>query len=317
MNKLFAILIAALFCLTLTVPALAEEEIYHVGICQLVQHSALDNAAKGFKDALSGLLGDRVVFHEQNASGDVGTCIAVVNSLIAEEVDLIVANSTPALQAAHVSTGEIPILGVSITDYAAALDYDTWNGVTGINISGTSDLAPLDGQTGLIAEMFPEADEVGLLYCSSEANAIYQIGIMKDYLTEMGYACTEYAFTDTNDVTPVAQTACAASDVVFVATDNTVAACAEAVRNAVEIERTAIIGGDEGICFGCGVATICANYYDLGYTTGEMAYEVLVNGADVADMPIRFASEFSKVYNPEMAEYLGIAAPEGYTPIGG
>ena len=316
MKKLIAILLTALICLTLTCPALAEEEVYKIGVCQLVEHVALDDATQGFKDALTELLGDKVDIDVQKASGDSAICITIVNGFIAEDVDLILANATPALQAAQAGTDQIPILGTSVTDYGTALGIEDWTGVTGTNISGTSDLAPLDGQAALIQELFPDAKEVGLLYCTAEAKSVYQVEAIEKYLTEMGYNCTPYGFTDSNDVASVAQNACMNSDVLFTPTDNTVASCTEAIRNVVEIEGKAIIGGDEGICAGCGVATICINYYDIGYAAGEMAYEILVNGADVSTMPVEFAPAFEKVCNAELAEMLGVAIPEGYTVIG-
>ncbi|MBP3411281.1 MAG: ABC transporter substrate-binding protein [Clostridia bacterium] len=315
MKKILAMLIALM--LVLAVPTLAEEASYNVGICQLVQHVALDDATQGFMDALTAKLGDKVTFNLQNASGDSATCVTIMNSLIAEEVDLIMANATPALQAAQAGTGDIPILGTSVTDYASALDIADWAGVTGINISGTSDLAPLDGQAALLQELFPEAKEVGLLYCTAEANSVYQVETIEGYLNAAGYNCTMYGFTDSNDVASVVQSACANSDVLYAPTDNTVASCTEAIRNVVDTEKKAIVGGDEGICAGCGVATICINYYDLGYATGEMAYEILVNGADVSAMPVEFSPNPIKVYNPEICEYLGITVPEGYQAIGG
>ena len=313
MKKILAMLIALM--MILTVSAIAEETSYNIGICQLVQHVALDDATQGFMDALTAKLGDKVSFDLQNASGDSATCVTIINSLIAEEVDLILANATPALQAAQAGTGDIPILGTSVTDYASALDIADWAGTTGINISGTSDLAPLDGQAALIQELFPDAKEVGLVYCTAEANSVYQVETIEGYLTEMGYNCTMYGFTDSNDVSSVVQSACANSDVLYAPTDNTVASCTEAIRNVVETEKKAIVGGDEGICSGCGVATICINYYDLGYATGEMAYEILVNGADISTMPVEFSPNPIKVYNAEMCQYLGITIPEGYQAI--
>jgi len=316
MKKMIAILTAALICLsTLLLPAIAEET-YTVGVCQLVQHVALDSATQGFVDALTEKLGDRVTIDIQNASGDSTTCITIVNSFVASEVDLIMANATPALQAAQAGTGDIPILGTSVTDYATALDISDWTGTTGMNISGTSDLAPLDGQAVLLQELFPNAKKVGLIYCTAEANSVYQVQTIEQHLTEMGYECEFYGFTDSNDVSSVVQNACANSDVLYAPTDNTVASCTEAIRNVVETEGKAIVGGDEGICAGCGVATICIDYYDIGYATGLMAYEILVNGADVSTMPVEFAPEFDKVYNAEMCDLLGVALPEGYTAIG-
>ncbi len=317
MKKLLSILICAMLCLTATLPAMAEEETYTVGICQLVQHDALDAATQGFRDALTELLGDRVTFDEQNASGDSATCITIINSFIAEDVDLIMANATAALQAAQAGTGDIPILGTSVTDYGTALGIDDWTGTSGTNISGTSDLAPLDQQAAMIQELFPDAKEVGLLYCSAEPNSVYQIDVITGYLTEMGYNCTEYAFTDSNDVASVATNACAASDVLYIPTDNTAASCTEAIRNVVEPAGVPVVAGEQGICSGCGVATLSISYYDLGYATGEMAYEILVNGADVSTMPVEFAPSVTKMYNAELCEILGVTVPDDYTAIEG
>ena len=314
MKKMIAILLAVMICLT-AVPAFAAET-YNVGICQLVQHEALDAATKGFRDALAAKLGDAVSFNEQNASGDSANCITIINTFLADEVDLIMANATPALQAAQADTGDIPILGTSITDYGSALDIDNWTGTTGMNISGTSDLAPLDGQAAMIKELFPEAKEIGLLYCSAEANSAYQVEVITQYLTEMGFNCTNFAFADSNDVASVAENACASSDVIYIPTDNTAASCTEAIRNVVEPAGVPVIAGEEGLCSGCGVATLSINYYDIGYATGEMAYEILVNGANIAEMPVQFAPVFTKKYNAELCQILNVAIPADYVAIG-
>ena len=291
------------------------EDTYTVGVSQLVKHVALDAATQGFQDALTDKLGDAVQFDVQNASGDSNTCSTIVNTFISNGVDLIMANATPALQAAVAATGDIPILGTSVTDYATALDIDDWSGATGMNVSGTSDLAPLDQQADMLHELFPDAKKVGLLYCSAEPNSKYQIDVIKTYLEKYGYECTEFTFADSNDVASVAQNAVDNSDVLYIPTDNTAASCTEAIRNVVEPAKMPVIAGEEGLCSGCGVATLSISYYDLGYTTGEMAYEVLVNGADVSTMDVRFAPNVVKEYNAEMCELLGIEIPEGYVAI--
>ena len=311
MKKLLAILLVSVLCLS----ACAMAEGYTVGVCQLVQHVALDAATAGFQDALKEKLGDRVTFDVQNASGDSSTCSTIINNFVSGNVDLIMANATPALQAAVAATADIPILGTSVTDYATALDMDGWNGSTGINVSGTSDLAPLQQQADMLHELFPDAKKVGLLYCSAEPNSKYQADVITECLTALGYECTEYTFADSNDVASVAQNACDGSDVLYIPTDNTAASCTEAIRNVVEPAKKPVIAGEEGICAGCGVATLSISYYDLGWTTGEMAYEVLVNGADVAAMDVRFAPNVTKEYNAEMCTLLGVQIPEDYTAI--
>ena len=312
MKKMLAILVVAVLCLGMT--AIAEGT-YTVGVCQLVQHPALDAATQGFQDALTEKAGDSVTFDVQNASGDSNTCSTIVNGFVADNVDLIMANATPALQAAVAATGDIPILGTSVTDYATALDIDDWTGATGINVSGTSDLAPLDEQAAMLNELFPDAKVVGLLYCSAEPNSKYQVDVITGYLTELGYECVEYTFADTNDVASVAQSACDGSDVIYIPTDNTAASCTEAIRNVVEPAQKPVIAGEEGICKGCGVATLSISYYDLGYATGEMAYEVLVNGADIATLNVAFAPNVTKEYNAELCDLLGVTVPEDYAAI--
>ncbi|MBR4577821.1 MAG: ABC transporter substrate-binding protein [Clostridia bacterium] len=315
MKKILALLAAAVLALCLCGTAAAEGTTYTVGICQLVQHVALDAATQGFQDALKAKLGDAVTFDVQNASGDSNTCSTIVNSFVSNSVNLIMANATPALQAAVAATGDIPILGTSVTDYATALELDNWSGATGINVSGTSDLAPLEQQAAMLQELFPQAKSVGLLYCSAEPNSKYQADAIRGYLEEMGFGCTDFTFADSNDVASVAQNACDASDVLYIPTDNTAASCTEAIRNVVEPACIPVIAGEEGICRGCGVATLSISYYDLGYATGEMAYEILVNGADIATLPVRFAPNVTREYNAELCGLLGITVPEGYVAI--
>ena len=285
-----------------------------VGICQLVQHEALDAATQGFKDALTEKIPD-IEFDEQNAAGDAATCVTITSKFAADGVDLILANATAPLQAAVSATADIPILGTSITDYATALGMTDWTGTTGYNVSGTSDLAPLDGQAEMIKELFSDAKNVGLLYCSAEANSIYQINVIRGYLEEMGYTCTEFAFTDSNDVASVTQSAADASDVIYIPTDNTAAAYTETIANVVIPANVPVVAGEEGICRGCGVATLTIDYYDLGYKTGEMAYEILENGADITTMPVESAPQFTKKYNAANVEALGLTIPEDYVAI--
>lgn len=291
------------------------DRVYTVGISQLVQHVALDAATQGFKDALTEKLGDKVKFEEHNASGDIPTTSVIANQLVSANVDLIMANATPSLQAAQTATSTIPILGTSVTDYATALDISDWTGKTGTNVSGTSDLAPLEQQAAVIQELFPEAKNVGILYCSGEPNSKYQSTVITGYLTEMGYSVKEYTFTDSNDLQTVTVTAAADSDVIYVPTDNTVASNTEIIKNVTVPAGVPVVAGEEGICSGTGVATLSISYYDLGYQTGLMAYEVLVEGANPADMDVRFAPSTVKKYNAEIAEALGVTIPSGYEII--
>ena len=315
MKKILAVLLAVLLLASMTACAGSGSGKYTVGICQLVQHDALDAATKGFKDALTEALGDKVVFDEQNASGEPASCTTIVNGFVSSKVDLIMANATPALQAAAAATDSIPILGTSVTDYASALEIDGWTGTVGGNISGTSDLAPLSEQAAMIPELCPDAKTVGIVYCSAEANSQYQVDVITGYLTEMGLTVTPYAFTDTNDVASVTQTACDNSDVLYIPTDNTAASNTEAIANVVLPSKVPVFAGESGICAGCGVATLSISYYDLGYATGKMAAKVLTGEAKVGEMPVEFAPQVTKMYNPDNCAALGITIPDGYEPL--
>ena len=295
--------------------AAAEDATYTVGICQLVQHEALDAATQGFKDALTEELGDKVTFDEQNAQGDSNTCSTIVNGFVSNNVDLILANATPALQAAAAGTNEIPILGTSVTEYGVALEIDGFSGTVGGNISGTSDLAPLDGQADMLEELFPDAKTVGLLYCSAEANSQYQVDTIKTFLEEKGYSCEYYAFSDSNDLSAVVTEAANTVDVIYVPTDNTAASNTEIINNICQPAGVPVVAGEEGICAGCGVATLSISYYDLGVATGKMAAKILTGEADISTMPIEYAPNFTKKYNAANCEALGIKIPEGYEAI--
>ena len=317
-RKALAITLAAVMAMgTCAVTASAADgDKYTIGICQLVQHEALDAATQGFKQALTEEFGDVVQFDEQNAQGDSNTCSTIINSFVSEGTDLILANATASLQAAAAGTSDIPILGTAVTEYGVALGIDDFDGTVGGNISGTSDLAPLDEQADMLHELFPDAKNVGLLYCSAEANSQYQVDTVKAELEKLGYTCEYYAFSDSNDLSSVATTATDASDVIYVPTDNTVASNTEIINNICLPAKVPVITGEEGICSGCGVATLSISYYDLGVTTGKMAVKILKDGEDISTMPIEYAPNFTKEYNKDICEELGIEVPDDYVAIG-
>lgn len=288
---------------------------YTVGICQLVQHDALDAATEGFKKALTDEFGDDVKFDEQNAQNDSNTCSTIINSFVSNGVDLILANATPALQAAAAGTDTIPVLGTSVTEYGVALQLKDFNGTVGGNISGTSDLAPLDGQADMLQELFPNAKKVGLLYCSAEPNSKYQVDTIKANLEKKGYSCEYYAFSDSNDLSSVTTSAAQASDVIYLPTDNTVASNTGIINNICLPAKVPVVSGEEGICKGCGVATLSISYYDLGYTTGQMAVKILKGKSDISDMPIEYAPNTTKKYNKAICDELGIKVPDDYVAI--
>lgn len=316
MKKLFSVLLAVSMVVSLAACGqTAKNDTYTVGICQLVQHEALDAATKGFKDALTEELGDKVKFEEQNASGDSNACSTIINGFVSKNVDLIMANATPALQAASAGTSTIPILGTSVTEYGVALELDNFNGVVGGNISGTSDLAPLDKQAELLLSIFPDAKNVGLLYCSAEPNSIYQVKVVKEYLEGKGVTCKEFSFSDTNDIAAVTTSACKFSDVIYLPTDNQVAASTGIIDGICRPAKIPVISGEEGICAGCGVATLSISYYELGRKTGLMAAKILRDGEDISKMPIEYDENYKKKYNKEICDELGIKLPDDFEEI--
>ena len=314
-KKLLALLLAAALCLALAACGEKDDEAkYVVGICQLQAHDALDAATQGFIDALNEALPGQVKF-ETKVAGETANCPTVINGFVSKRVDLILANATPALTAAASATDSIPILGTSITAYGVALDLDDFSGTVGGNISGTSDLADLAAQADMIGAWFPQAKKVGLLFCSGEPNSRYQVEEVAAYLAQKGMETKEFSFTDTNDVTSVTQAAAEWADVIYIPTDNTAASNSEAIANVVLSAGTPVIAGEEGICTGCGVATLSISYYDLGVTTGKMAARILTGEADISEMPIEFTTATAK-YNADVCAQLGITPLAGYTAIG-
>ena len=316
MKKVFALALSAVLAAGMAAPVMAEEaQTYNVGVCQLVQHVALDAATQGFCDVLTEEFGDAVTIDVQNAAGDSGTATQICTNLVSEKVDLILANATPALQSAAAATADIPILGTSITEYGVALDIDDFNGTVGGNISGTSDLAPLDQQAAMFDELLPELTKIGIVYCSAEPNSKYQADVVKAALEEAGKTVTVYTFSDSNDVTSVTGQACDDNEALYIPTDNTAASCTEAINNVAKPAGVPIIAGEEGLMKGCGIATLSINYYDLGRTTGEMAVKILKGEANISEMPIEYFQNPVKEYNPELCEALGITVPEDYVAV--
>ena len=321
MKKILSVILAIVLCIgcCLTLASCSDnksEAKYKVGIVQLVEHVALDAATDGFKQAIIDELGeDAVDFDFQNGQNDPNTCSTIANQFVSNKVDLIMANATPALQAAAAATGDIPILGTSVTEYGVALEIKDFNGTVGGNISGTSDLAPLDKQAAMITEWCPDAKTAGLLYCSKEANSQYQVDVVKAELEKAGLTVTLYPFSDSNDLAQICTTAADNSDVIYVPTDNTVAENTGIIDNICEPKKVPVIAGEEGICSGCGIATLSISYYDLGYTTGKMAAQILKGEADVSTMAIGYAETQTPKYNKQNCDALGITPLEGYVAI--
>ncbi len=315
--------VPALFLALLLLPALiscspATSKSYRVGIVQLAAHDALDSATQGFQDGLNDQLPGQVEYDLQNAANDPAVCATIANDFVSAKVDLILANATPALQAAASATDGTPILGTSVSEYGVALGVENFAGTVGANVSGTSDLAPLDQQAKMLLDWLPDAKQVGILYCSREANSLYQVETVQQYLEELGYTCTQYAFTDSNDLSAVCQYAAAHSEVLYIPTDNTCASNALLIYNLCRPAGVPVFTGDEGTCKGCGVATLTIDYYDIGYVTGKMAAKILTGEAQAGDMPIQYAPRVTPKYNRAVCEELGLTPPtDDYVPIAG
>lgn len=291
-----------------------EDGKYHIGICQWEVHSALDEATRGFQEALTDKLGDAVVFDVEIAQGSTSNCQSILNGFVSEDVNLIMANATSALMAASQATNTIPIVATSITDYGTALNMREWKGASGINVTGTSDLAPIESQADMICELVPDAEKVGILYCSTETNSIFQAQVMGSVLTAKGIAFETYTIADKEELEKTAKRAASACDVIYIPTDNTIASQADLLKSILISEKVPMIAGEEGLCE-AGIAALSISYYDIGYTAGEMAYEILEEGKNPGEIEVRYAENVTKKYNPENCEMLGITVPDDYEPL--
>ena len=289
-----------------TAEATAETgKTFHVGVIQLVEHPALDAATKGFEEGLEAALaadGYSVEFDYQNAQGEQANCATIATKFVNDNDDLIMANATPALQAVAAATGDIPIVGTSITDYKSA-GVIKENDAPGTNVTGASDLAPVDEQIKLLQKVAPNAQQVAILYCSSEANSAFQVGLAKEALDAAGIAYKEFTVADSNELQSVVSNAISSCDCFYIPTDNTIADNISIVKNATIPEKIPVICGEENMCKNGGLATLSISYYDLGVAAGKQAYDILVKGSSPATMPITFVSEgITAEYNPEVAE---------------
>ncbi len=277
---------------------------FHVGVIQLVEHPALDAATKGFEEGLEAALaadGYAVEFDYQNAQGEQANCATIATKFVNDNDDLIMANATPALQAVAAATGDIPIVGTSITDYKSA-GVIKENDAPGTNVTGASDLAPVDEQIKLLQKVAPNTQQVAILYCSSEANSAFQVDLAKEALDAAGIAYKEFTVADSNELQSVVSNAITSCDCFYIPTDNTIADNISIVKNATVPEKIPVICGEENMCKNGGLATLSISYYDLGVAAGKQAYDILVKGSDPATMPITFVSEgITSEYNPEIA----------------
>lgn len=294
------------------------EKAFVVGICQYNEHTSLGLATQGFMEALAKELGtENVIFDVQNAFDNSDTGTSIINRFITRDVDLILANSTPALQAAATATVDIPVLGTAITDYATALELEDFSGTVGGNISGTSDMVSPEEQARVMLEFVPEAKTVAMLCCTSEENSVYQVNELKKELEAKGVTCVAANFTDTNDIADAVREAIKNCDALYIPADNKAASAAEVIDDICRPAGIPVFAADEGTYAACGAVTLSVSYYHLGYKTGEMAAEILKGEADISKMPVEHAKEMGLKYNKELCDELGITVPEAYQQTAG
>lgn len=282
------------------------EKSYKIGVLQLTQHAALDAANEGFVAALDAS-GINYTIDQQNANNDQSACSTIASKLVGDNDDLIYVIATPAAQAVAAATTEIPIVGCAITDYAASgLVAD--NEKPGGNLTGTSDMNPVDDQIAMLQKVLPEAKHVGMLYCTAESNSLLQIEMAEAACDKAGLTHERFTVSSSNEVQSVVESMIGKVDAGYSPTDNTIAAAAAQVGQICKEGKLPFVTGEENMCMGMGICTLSIDYTELGKMAGEMAVKILTEGADPADMAIETESgdQLKVIKNEEMAEALGI-----------
>lgn len=292
-------------------PSNPDEKVFQIGIVQLVEHPALDEATRGFQEFLTEKLGDKVQFNVQNAQGEQTNCTTIVNQFVSSKVDLIMANATNAVKAAREATSDIPIVGTSVTDYVFS-GLVASNEAPGANVTGASDMNPVNVQVQLMKTLCPEVKTVGIVINSGEENSAIQAEEAKTAFEAEGFTVKIYSVADTNEIQTVVTAACNEVDAFYEPTDNLIAANVPTMSNITTAAGKPVICGEGGMCESGFLATYAISYYELGRAAGEQAFNILVNGADPATTPIFFfdVSQLTLVVNEQNAAELGITIPE-------
>lgn len=288
------------------------EDTITIGIIQLTEHAALDLAREGFIQALADngyVDGDKINIDFQNAQNDQSTLSTISDRFVSEEVDLVLAIATPAAQAIAGKTTEIPILATAVTDFVVAKLVES-NEVPGGNVSGTTDMNPIEDQIDLLMQLVPEAKTVGLIYNSGEDNSVLQAELATAAIEARNLAVTEVTVTSTNDVQQAMQSLVTKCDAIYIPTDNTLASSMPIVEGVCAESKTPVICGESSMVEAGGLATLSINYYKLGYQTGLMALRILVDGADISTMPIETLEDMDLAFNLEVADTIGLTIPE-------
>lgn len=285
----------------------AGGESYSIGISQLVQHPALDAATEGFKEAFADA-GVDVEFTEQNANGEQATALTIAQQFAGQNLDLILANATPAAQAMAQNVTDTPILFTSVTDPVEAELVNDWD-APGANVTGTSDKTPLKDQFDLIEQLSPETKTIGIVYASGEVNSQIQVKDAEKEAAERGWTVETQTVTSVGEIPQAAETL-SGVDVFYVPTDNMVVSGISSLVQVAEQHQIPVIGAEAGTVEGGAAATIGIDYKELGRQTGEMALRILRDGEDPAEMPVETATEFSYVVNEDAAKAQGVEIPE-------
>ena len=283
-----------------------------IGVLQLIEHNALDSAYKGFVDGLKEAGyedGKNIIIDYQNAQGEQANCITIGQKFINDKSDLILAIATPAAQAIANMTKDIPILITAVTDPAdSKLVAD--NNVPGGNVTGTSDLTPVEAQIELLKEIIPNVKTVGLLYCSSEQNSVFQINIAKKKLDAMGIKYIDIAISNLNEIQQVIQNVIGKVEAIYTPTDNMIANGMATVALMTEPAKLPVICGEGGMTMLGGTVTYGINYYELGKLTSTQAVSILKGDKKTSEMPIEYLQKFDLVVNTNMIESIGLTIPE-------
>lgn len=283
----------------------------HIGVIQLVEHVALDSNYKGFVDGLAeeGYVdGENIVIDYQNAQGEQANCVTIAQKLVNDKADLIFAIATPAAQAVANLTKSIPILVSSVTDPETAKLVKS-NAKPMTNVSGTSDLTPVSAQIRLLTQVVPTAKKVGLMYCSSEQNSVFQINLAKEACAKNGLDFVEASVSNSNEIQQVTQSLVGKVDAIYIPTDNMLAAGMATVAMVANSYKIPTICGEEGMVNAGGFVTYGINYYELGKQTAKMAVKVIRDGAKPADMPIEYLDKCDLSVNEKTAALLGLTIP--------
>ncbi|MGM9528413.1 MAG: ABC transporter substrate-binding protein [Phascolarctobacterium sp.] len=284
----------------------------NVGIVQLVEHAALDAANKGFVEGLASKgykEGQNIAYDRQNAQADQSNLQNIAHRFVNNKVNLICAIATPAAQTVANVTSDIPIVATAVTDYKAAkLVKD--NAKPGTNVTGTTDMNPVEQQLDLLLKLVPNAKSVGTIYCSSEVNSQLQIDILKKAATAKGVTVKEATVSNVNDIQQAARSLLGKVQAIYVPTDNVLASAMPTLVSVTEEAKLPVICGEGGMVKAGGVATLGVDYYKLGFQAGEMAADILGGKSKPADMAIQAQKEFKAMVNMKEAEKIGLKVPE-------